>query len=189
MAQINLLPWRERLREERRREFLNILVGIVIIAGGLVLLVDRYFVGEINTQTARNNFVRAEISILDERVAEITELRQQKEDIRARMNVITDLQGTRPLIVRMFDELVKTLPDGVYYKTLERAGERIAIQGVAESNSRITELLRNLDRSDWFRDPDLSDISAAASSVNSLTEAFTFSLTVTLDLPEQQEEV
>lgn len=189
MAHINLLPWRERLREERRREFLNVLVGIVIIAGGLVLLVDRYFVAEITTQSARNNFIRAEIAILDERVAEITELRQQKEDIRARMNVITDLQGTRPLIVRMFDELVKTLPDGVYYKTLERTGETIAIEGVAESNSRITELLRNLESSDWFREPDLSDISAADASANSLTEAFTFSLQVTLDLPEQQEEV
>ncbi|MFK7863696.1 MAG: PilN domain-containing protein [Pseudohongiellaceae bacterium] len=192
MAHINLLPWRERLREERRREFLNVLVGIVIIAGGLVLLVDRYFVAEISTQTARNNFIRAEISILDERVAEITALRQQKEDIRARMNVITDLQGTRPLIVRMFDELVKTLPDGVYYKSLERAGETIAIEGVSESNSRITELLRNLEGSDWFREPDLSDISAADAAANSLTEAFTFSLQVTLDLPDlpdQPEEV
>jgi len=189
VAQINLLPWRERLREERKREFTNILVGIVIIAGGLVLLADRYFVGEINTQSARNNFVRSEITILDERVAEITELRQQKEDIRARMNVITDLQGSRPLIVRMFDELVNTLPDGIYYKTLERVGGRIAIDGVAESNSRITELLRNLEASDWFRDPDLSDITAASGAANSLTEAFTFSLTVTLDLPDQQEEV
>jgi type IV pilus assembly protein PilN len=189
VAQINLLPWRERLREERKREFTNILVGIVIIAGGLVLLADRYFVGEINMQSARNNFVQSEINILDERVAEITELRQQKEDIRARMNVITDLQGSRPLIVRMFDELVNTLPDGIYYKTLERVGERIAIDGVAESNSRITELLRNLEASDWFRDPDLSDITAASGAANALTEAFTFSLTVTLDLPEQQEEV
>ena len=105
------------------------------------------------------------------------------------MSVITDLQGTRPLIVRMFDELVKTLPDGVYYQTVERVGERIAIDGVAESNSQITELLRNLDASDWFRDPDLSDITAADASASSLTEAFSFSLTVTLDLPDLQEEV
>lgn len=189
MAQINLLPWRERLREERRREFINILVGFVIIGAGLVLLVDRYFVGEIDTQSARNNFIRAEITILDARVTEITELRQQKEDIRARMSVITDLQGTRPLIVRMFDELVKTLPDGVYYSSLERAGERIAIDGVAESNARITELLRNLEASDWFRDPDFRYSTAADAAANSLSEAFTFSLTVTLDLPDQQEEV
>ena len=203
MAQINLLPWRERLREERKREFVNILVGIVIIAGGLVLLVDRYMVGEIDAQSARNDFVRSEISILDDQVAEISQLRQQKEDIRARMSVITDLQGTRPLIVRMFDELVKTLPDGVYYQTVERVGERIAIDGVAESNAQITELLRNLDASGWFRDPDLSDITAADApaslldatavlldaTASSLTEAFSFSLTVTLDLPDLQEEV
>jgi type IV pilus assembly protein PilN len=189
VAQINLLPWRERLREERKREFVNILAGIVIIAAGLVLLVDRYLVGEIGAQSARNDFVRSEISILDDQVAEISQLRQQKEDIRARMSVITDLQGTRPLIVRMFDELVKTLPDGVYYQTVERVGERIAIDGVAESNSQITELLRNLDASDWFRDPDLSDITAADASASSLTEAFSFSLTVTLDLPDLQEEV
>jgi|TARA_B110000971_G_scaffold84189_1_gene86397 type IV pilus assembly protein PilN len=203
VAQINLLPWRERLREERKREFVNILVGIVIIAGGLVLLVDRYMVGEIDAQSARNDFVRSEISILDDQVEEISQLRQQKEDIRARMSVITDLQGTRPLIVRMFDELVKTLPNGVYYQTVERVGERIAIDGVAESNAQITELLRNLDASGWFRDPDLSDITAADApaslldatavlldaTASSLTEAFSFSLTVTLDLPDLQEEV
>jgi type IV pilus assembly protein PilN len=104
MAHINLLPWRERLREERRREFLTIMVGFVVIAGGLVFLVDRYFNGEINMQQARNDFVRAEIALLDAQVAEINQLRQQKEDIRARMNVITDLQCTRPVIVRIFDE-------------------------------------------------------------------------------------
>lgn len=189
MAQINLIPWRERLRGERRRQFINILVGMVIIAGGLVLLVDRHLVGEIGAQSARNSFLMSEISIFDARVAEINQLREQKEDIRARMSVITDLQGTRPLIVRMFDELAKTLPDGVYYQTLERKGERIAIDGVAESNPRITELLRNLDASDWFRDPDLSDITAADAFANSLKDEFSFSLTVTLDLPDQQKEV
>lgn len=189
MAHINLLPWRERLREERRREFLNILVGIVIIAGGLVLLVDRYFNGEIDTQVARNNFMKSEIAILDERVREITQLRQQKEDIRARMNVITDLQGTRPLIVRIFDELVNTLPAGVYYQTIERTGEQIALEGIAESYSGITELLRNLGGSAWFRDPDLSAISEAVGSANSLTNSLSFTLTVTLEPPAQQDEV
>ena len=189
MAHINLLPWRERLREERRREFLNILVGIVIIAGGLVLLVDRYFVSEIDTQVARNNFIKAEIAILDERVREITQLRQQKEDIRARMNVITDLQGTRPLIVRIFDELVNTLPAGVYYQSVERTGERIALQGIAESYSGITELLRNLGGSTWFRDADLSAISEAVGAANSLSNSLSFTLTVTLEPPAQQDEV
>lgn len=187
MAHINLLPWRERLREERRREFLSILVGVVIIAAGLLFLVDRYFNGEISTQVARNNFLRTEITMLDEQVAEISELRQQKEDIRARMNVITDLQGTRPVIVRIFDELVNTLPDGVYYESLERRGNQIAIEGVAESYSRITELMRRLDDSQWFTAADLSDISAAAANEEVATSSFTFSLSLTLELPGQSD--
>ena len=142
MAHINLLPWRDRLREERKREFLTIMVGFVIIAGGLIFLVDRYFNREIDTQTARNNFIRSEITLLDAQVAEINELRQQKEDIRSRMNVITDLQGTRPVIVRIFDEIVRTLPDGVFYETVERVDNVIAVEGVAESYGRITELMR-----------------------------------------------
>jgi type IV pilus assembly protein PilN len=189
MARINLLPWRERLREERKREFFTILGGVVIIAAGLLFLVDRYFNREIDMQIARNEFVRSEIMLLDARVAEINQLRQQKEDIRARMNVITDLQGTRPVIVRVFDELVKTLPDGVYYADLTRVGNIIAIEGVAESYSRITELMRRLDESEWFRDSDLSDISASESAENPLSSSFTFSLTLTLELPAQSEEV
>jgi type IV pilus assembly protein PilN len=188
MAQINLLPWRERLREERRREFLSILVGVVIIAAGLLFLVDRYFNGEISTQMARNDFLRQEISVLDAQVAEISELQQQKEDIRARMSVITDLQGTRPVIVRIFDELVRTLPEGVYYETLERNGDAISIEGVAESYGRITELMRRLDDSEWFTAANLSDISAAEVSQDTLADAFTFSLSLTLELPNQQED-
>jgi len=187
MAHINLLPWRERLREERRREFLSILVGVVIIAAGLLFLVDRFFNGEIDTQTARNDYLRSEISLLDAQVAEISELQQQKEDIRARMNVITDLQGTRPVIVRIFDELVRTLPEGVYYETLERTGNTIAIEGVSESYSRITELMRRLDDSQWFTEADLSDISAADATQNTISNTLTFTLTLNLELPNQQD--
>jgi type IV pilus assembly protein PilN len=188
MAHINLLPWRERLREERRREFLSILAGVIIIAAGLLFLVDRYYNGEIRTQMARNDFLRQEISVLDAQVAEISELQQQKEDIRARMSVITDLQGTRPVIVRIFDELVRTLPEGVFYETLERNGDAISIEGVAESYGRITELMRRLDDSEWFTAANLSDISAAEISQDTLADAFTFSLTLTLELPNQQDD-
>ncbi|PCJ25914.1 MAG: pilus assembly protein PilN [SAR86 cluster bacterium] len=189
MAHINLLPWRERLREERKREFLTILVGVVIISGGILFLVHTFFTGEINTQMARNDFVRTEIAVLDERVVEITELRQQKEDIRARMNVISDLQGTRPVIVRIFDELVKTLPDGVFYSSLNRVDNTVSIEGVAESYERITELLRRLDESDWFQESDLDEISAVPSGEDSILEAFTFTLSLSLQLQDQQEEV
>lgn len=187
MAHINLLPWRERLREERRREFLTTLVGVIIIAAGLVFLVDRYFNREIDSQIARNEFLRSEISELDAMVAEINQLRQQKEDIRARMNVITDLQGTRPVIVRIFDELVRTLPDGVFYQNVERSDNTISIEGVAESYARITELMRRLDASDWFMDASLSDITSNDNPDNPTSDSFTFSLMLSLELPNQQE--
>lgn len=166
---INLLPWRERLREERRREFLTIMMGFVIIAGGLVFLLDRYFNGEITMQQARNVFVRAEITLLDAQVAEINQLRQQKEDIRARMNVITDLQGTRPVIVRIFDEMVRTLPDGIFYEQVQRIEDVIAVEGIAESSARITELMRNLDDSEWFKATDLSEFSVVESAETSMS--------------------
>ena len=166
---INLLPWRERLREVRRREFLTIMMGFVIIAGGLVFLVDRYFNGEITMQQARNVFVRAEITLLDAQVAEINQLGQQKEDIRARMNVITDLQGTRPVIVRIFDEMVRTLPDGIFYEQVQRIEDVIAVEGIAESSARITELMRNLDDSEWFKATDLSEFSVVESAETSMS--------------------
>ena len=169
MMHINLLPWRERLREVRRREFLTIMMGFVIIAGGLVFLVDRYFNGEITMQQARNVFVRAEITLLDAQVAEINQLRQQKEDIRARMNVITDLQGTRPVIVRIFDEMVRTLPDGIFYEQVQRIEDVIAVEGIAESSARITELMRNLDDSEWFKATDLSEFSVVESAETSMS--------------------
>ena len=169
MANINLLPWRERLREVRRREFLTIMMGFVIIAGGLVFLVDRYFNGEITMQQARNVFVRAEITLLDAQVAEINQLGQQKEDIRARMNVITDLQGTRPVIVRIFDEMVRTLPNGIFYEQVQRIEDVIAVEGIAESSARITELMRNLDDSEWFKATDLSEFSVVESAETSMS--------------------
>ncbi len=189
MANINLLPWRERLREERKREFVTLLVAVVIISAGVLFLVDRYFNAEIAIQMARNDYLRTEIAVLHERVAEINQLRQQKEDIRSRMNVISGLQGTRPAIVRIFDELVKTLPDGVYYNSVSRVDNTISIAGIAESYARITELHRRLDDSDWFQDSDLEDISAITSVDGSPGESLSFSLSLSIQLPAQQEQV
>lgn len=188
MANINLLPWRESLRDDRKREFLTTLVGVVLASAGVLFLVNTYITGEINAQSARNEFMQARLRVLDERVVGINELRQQKEDIRERMSVISDLQGTRPVIVRIFDELVRTLPEGVYYETLNRVDNTISMQGSAESYARITELLRALGDSEWFQEVELDDI-AASDDENSKTEAFTFSLSLNLQLQTQQEEV
>lgn len=189
MVRINLLPWRDQLREERRREFLVTLLGIIIIAGGLLFLVDRDFRNNIRGQQARNDFLRQEILVLDARIVEINQLKLQKEQISARMGVVQDLRGSRPVIVRIFDELVKTLPSGVYFNSVERIGDRIEIEGIAESNNKVSELMRRVNDSDWFIDPGLQQISAAAADSNAgQRSANAFTLTVNLQVSQSDQE-
>lgn len=181
MVRINLLPWREQLREERKREFFVLLMGVIIIAAGIVFLVDRNFRGDIRYQQGRNDFVRREIMVLDARIVEINQLKEQKQQINSRMAVIQDLQGSRPVIVRVFDELVKALPSGVYFNTVKRTGERLEIEGIAESNNKVSDLMRRIDESQWFVNPSLQQISAASADVNSDQRAANaFSLTLLL---------
>lgn len=181
MSGINLLPWRERLREERKREFLVMLGGIVIIAGGLVFLVDRFYRGELDDQRSRNSLISGQISVMDSRLNEISQLREQRADILDRMEVIRDLQGTRPLIVYVFDELVRTLPDGVWFNSVERQQTALSIEGVAETNNRVSELMRRLDESDWFGEPGLERISAVDQAETGQGRANAFSLTLQLE--------
>lgn len=189
MARINLLPWREQLREERKREFFVLLMGVVVIAAGIVFLVDRNFRGDIRYQQTRNDFLRREILVLDARIEEINQLKQQKEQISSRMEVIQDLQGSRPVIVRVFDELVKSLPVGVYFNSLSRTDDRLEIEGIAESNNKVSELMRLIDDSEWFVNPSLQQISAASADSNSEQRAANaFSLTVFLQEPTRGEE-
>lgn len=189
MARINLLPWREQLREERKREFFVLLMGVVIIAVGILFLVDRNFRGDIRYQQARNDFLNREVLVLDARIAEIDNLKEQKAQINSRMEVIQDLQGSRPVIVRIFDELVKALPTGVYFNSLQRTDDRLEIEGIAESNNKVSELMRRLDDSEWFINPGLQQISAASADINSdQREANAFSLTLYLQAPARGEE-
>ena len=160
MANINLLPWREQLREERKQQFFASLgvvfaIAVVIIIGG-----DRYMNGRISNQNARNDYLREQIAGLDREIAEIRQLQQQKTELTARMTVIQDLQGTRPIIVRLFDELVRTLPEGVYFNSIIRNDESIVMQGIADSNGRISALMRAMDDSEWFDGAELRQITA-----------------------------
>lgn len=188
MPNINLLPWRDGLREQRKKEFLAVLVGVVVLSAGVVFMVDRYFRAEISTQQARNEYIRSEIRLLDARVEEINQLQEQKRQIRDRMNVIQDLQGSRPVIVRIFDELVKTLPSGVYFQTVERVNDNLNIVGVAENYGRLTDLMRQLDASPWFDEPDLQIISAADSEGFTANAANRFTLDLTLVTPRDYDQ-
>ncbi|MDH1542516.1 type 4a pilus biogenesis protein PilN [Stutzerimonas stutzeri] len=176
MAQINLLPWREQLREERKQRFLASLVGVLVVAAGLVFLGDRYLQGAIEHQNARNEFIQKEIAVLDARIAEIKELKERRQQLLERMKIIQDLQGNRPIIGRVFDQLVRTLPEGVYFTSLKMTGKNIAIVGAAESNNRVSNLMRNLDGSDWLEAPNLNEVKAV--TAGAVDQENVFQLTV-----------
>lgn len=161
MANINLLPWREKDRERRKKTFLATLGVTALLAGAILGAGHLYMQGEINNQRARNAYLQEQITVLDSKIAEIRNLQDQKRALTERMTVIQDLQGRRPVIVRLFDELVRTLPDGVYYESVTRTGDVISINGIADSNNRVSTLMRYLDDSEWFAEPSLRQITAA----------------------------
>ena len=176
MARINLLPWREQLREERKKQFLSILVLIVLFSGLLIFLGARNLNGKIDQQNARNDFLRKEISLLDARIKEIEQLQARRTQLLDRMKIIQDLQGNRPIIVRVFDEMARTLPDGVYFTSVNMAGPVISIKGGAESNSRVSNLMRQRDASDWLASPNLTAVKAVTQGA--LDQANVFEMSV-----------
>ena len=161
MARINLRPWREELRAEKQKQFVVMLLGAAIIASGLAFLWKSNVDSRIAYQQSRNAYIATATSKLDEQIQEIESLKRKRNELLARMKVIQDLQGKRPVIVRVFDELVRTVPDGLYFNDLKKVGDRLDLVGMAESNSRISSLMRQFEDSDWFTNPNLSNVSAA----------------------------
>ncbi|MDA0789062.1 MAG: PilN domain-containing protein [Proteobacteria bacterium] len=181
---INLLPWREELREQKKKEFLNILVGVVLFGGIIVGAFDRYYSAAIDAQNARNNFLTQEITVLEGRIQEINMLQSQRNELLARMTVIQNLQGNRPIIVRLFDELAKQLAPRVFFTGLQFRGNLLAITGIAESNTRISNQLRNFSESDWFDKPNVTAIQA---DPRYGPQASTFTLSVEQSVPRKDE--
>lgn len=177
---INLLPWREELREEKKKEFVNVIAGVVFIAAAIVFGVDRFYNSSIDGQNARNGFITSEISKLEERIAEIQALQRQRAELLARMKVIQELQGNRPIIVRLFDELARKLSDRVFFTSLTFRGSELDIRGIAESNNRISSQLRNFEESEWFMGSNVTEIDA---DVTYGPTASKFSLTVDQTTP------
>lgn len=185
MAKINLRPWREELRAEKQKRFVATLLGAAIVAAGLVFLWKTDMDNRIAYQESRNDYIEAASRQLDSQIEEIEKLRDKREELLARMEVIQDLQGKRPVIVRVFDELVRTLPEGLFYTELSKEKERLAIEGMAESNSRISSLMRNFERSEWFSSPNLTNVAAADDRRAGYSA---FDLTVNQTTPEPEEE-
>lgn len=186
MARINLLPWRDQLREERKKQFLVTLVGVLILACACVLLADQYFNGKIDQQNSRNELIRTENAALDFRIKEIRELKTRRQQLVERMKIIHDLQGNRPIVARVFDQLVRTLPDGVYFTDLKMTGQTISIEGAAESNNLVSSLMRNQDASDWLSTPNLTEVKAL--NADRLDQTNSFKLTVQQVAPSERDQ-
>ena len=163
MPSINLRPWREELRAERQKQFVTTLVAVLIGAAILVFLWQDHVSSQIEYQNSRNAYLKTSMVELDKKIKEIKELTTERQKLIDRMKVIQDLQGTRPIIVRVLDELVRAVPDGLYFESLDRKGTEITIKGMAESNNRISSLMRNFEASEWFSSPNLKDVSAVKS--------------------------
>lgn len=180
MAKINLLPWRQVYREEKKREFLGIILGVGLIAVFAAYLWVSSVQSAIENQNVRNQLLNQEISKLDAQVKEISEIKKVRDDLLARIKVITDLEGTRPVIVRYFDELARAIPDGVWVSSVDRKGNVVTIEGVAESYNRVASFMRNLESSDWYASPNLSSVQAAPEEGE---DASTFKMTVETSAP------
>ena len=158
MPRINLLPWREEQRKERQQNFLVASAGAVLIGIVTIMLVSWTFDRFIRYQNQRNGILSSEIKLLDDKIEEIKGLERQKERLLARMEIIESLQQSRPEVVHLFDELVRTLPDGVYLTSLKQSNRRLEIKGVAESTTRVSAYMRNIDASEWLENPGLQVI-------------------------------
>ncbi len=182
MAKINLLPWREAYRKEKKEQFLAIIGGVVLLSGLVAYLWVVSVQSSIENQEARNQLLENEIAILDKQVKEIAELKKVRDDLLARIKIIQDLQGTRPLIVRYFDDFARSIPDGVFINLVARVGNVVSIEGIAESYNRVATFMRNLEASDWFAGPNLTSVVAVPAEGE---QAQSFKLTVNTSSPNE----
>jgi type IV pilus assembly protein PilN len=155
MPRINLLPWRDQQRKERKLAFFVALGGAAL--GALVAAFAGYllFKSMISSQEGRNDRLRAEIKTVDRQIEEINDLESQKQRFIARMQVIEKLQRSRSEVVHLFDEVARTIPDGTYLTSFKQDGKHLKFEGVAQSSTRVSTFMRNISASQWMKDPEL----------------------------------
>lgn len=155
MTKINLLDWRAQRRARRLEQFRNFLVLGIFAAAGLVALGYFAVSNAISDQQARNNYLKQQITEIDQKIKEIQDLERTKQNLLSRMQVIEELQGSRSATVHFFDELVNTIPDGITLTSIKQTGDTVTLEGVAESNGRISSYIKSFESSPWFADPRL----------------------------------
>lgn len=177
---VNLLPWRQKRRDRLQAQFIKGLGGAGLVAVMFIVIAWQFYQAEIGNQVDRNRFLTSEIDVLDNKIREIRSLQQKRKELLDRMRVIQELQGNRPVSVRLFDELARQLSDQVFFENLSLKGDAIDVTGVAKDNTRISEQLRNFENSAWFAGPNVTSISALPQAG---PEASRFSLSVKISAP------
>lgn len=160
MANINLLPWREELRQEKQRQFISVLGLIAILGVAFMWSMYTFYENKLENQRERNNFLQSEVRKLDSKIKEIETLEKERQELVERMDLIQNLQKSRPQVVHLFDEIVSTMPEGVNLSAIERKGDDITMHGIAESGPRISNFMRNISTSKWLKKELLDAISS-----------------------------
>ena len=184
MIRINLLPHRAEKRKLRKQQFYGLSVAMVVIGALVGFIVHSVYAGYIERQEARNAFLKTEIAKLDQEIAEIRRLQEQIDSLLARKQVIESLQGTRSEAVHLFNELAKGMPEGVYLKSVKQAGARVTLIGYAQSNARVSHLMRNLAESPFLERPTLVEVKASTVEGRRVSE---FTLGINIERPKTEE--
>ena len=161
-VRINLLPHRAQKRAARQRQFVSLAISLAVLGLATVALVHGILAARIENQQSRNNLLKSEIAKLDEQIREIDRLREQIQAVLARKQVVETLQANRSETVHLLDQLVRQLPDGVYLKSIKQAGTKVTMVGYAQSNARVSTLMRNIEASPWITHPDLVEVKLVA---------------------------
>ncbi len=157
-VRINLLPHREQKRQARQRQFFSLMIGLAVLGLAIVALGHVILTTQIETQQSRNTLLKTEIAKLDEQIKEIDKLRDQIQQVLSRKAVVENLQANRSEAVHMIDQLVRQLPDGIYLRSVRQAGTKVTMIGYAQSNARVSTLMRNIESSPWIDKPELVEI-------------------------------
>ena len=183
MIPINLLPHRAARRKAQQQQFF-ILAGMTVgLAAAIVVAVHIFFAGRIETQVERNKYLESEIVLLDKQIDEIKKLKEQTQALLARKRVVESLQTNRTETVRLLDQLVRQLPDGIYLKSIKQTGQKVNVVGYATSNARVSTLMRNFEASPWLERPSLVEIKAVLVDNAPLNE---FNLNVNIARPKEE---
>jgi len=188
MARINLLPWRENLRQERQRNFMIALGATALVAVVLVFLGSHLVERQIDGQDARNRYLESEIRELDRDIATIENLERTRDNLLARKNVIERLQENRSMMVHLFNSLAQTVPEGIRLTSVRQAGEELTIEGTTQSETRVSDYMRNIESAEWLHEPDLQIIEVMDGDGEGGGERFTFELRARVASPNAVEQ-